>query len=214
MATRSRGRPAQGENSVVADELLLDAVLQAFGENGFEGTSVRDIARRLDVSHNLIPQRFGSKERLWYAAVDYGFGRLQEDLVREAKRLGRDELLVLRGLVGNFIEINALHPSLLQIINQEASRPGPRLDYLFNTYIKPVRDFGDAWLTRLAAEGRIAPISVTLLYFLMTHGAGGLFALPALTSRLNNSSEKLDGPAIRAQVESAVSVIFDGLIQR
>ena len=49
-------------------------------------------SRQLGVSHNLIPQRFGSKDRLWYAAVDQGFGTLLSDLlpvVVEANRLVR-----------------------------------------------------------------------------------------------------------------------------
>lgn len=211
MATRARGRPAQ---SAVSDAALLEAALQSFAENGYEGTSVREIARRLGVSHNLIPQRFGSKEALWYAAVDQGFGRLASDLKREAQALGSDELLVLRGLIVSFIEINALHPSLLQIINQEASQPGPRLDYLFETYLKPVRDFGEAWLIHLANGGRIKPISVTLLYFLMTHGAGGLFALPALTRRLDKGAKSKMKKSVREQAERAVDIFFDGLLPR
>jgi len=211
MVARARGRPVQ---CAVSDDMLLETALQSFGEHGYEGASVREIARRLQVSHNLIPQRFGSKEALWYAAVDHGFGRLEQDLLRAAQALGNDELLVLRGLILSFIEINALHPSLLQIINQEASQPGPRLDYLFKTYIKPVRDFGGAWLSRLAAEGRITPVSVTLLYFLMTHGAGGLFALPALTKRLQHGAASRKKESVRAQAESAVRILFDGLLPR
>lgn len=211
MVARARGRPV---HCAVSDALLLETALQSFGENGYDGASVREIARRLKVSHNLIPQRFGSKEALWYAAVDHGFGRLEKDLLRAAQSLGKDELSVLRGLILSFIEINALHPSLLQIINQEASQPGPRLDYLFKTYIKPVRDFGDSWLTRLADEGRINPVSVTLLYFLMTHGAGGLFALPALTKRLRRGVANKNRESIRVQAESAVNIIFDGMLPR
>ena len=209
---RPRGRPKL--NAVLSDEPLLDAALQGFGESGYDGASVREISRRLGVSHNLIPQRFGSKEALWFAAIDHGFGRLIGDLTSEAEALGEDELLVLRGLVVSFIEINALHPSLLQIINQEANHPGARLDYLFDTYVKPVRDFGDAWLTRLAKEGRVAPVSVTLLYFFMTHGAGGLFAMPALTERLTEGAKGDNPRTVREQAEDAVSVLFDGLIPR
>tara|TARA_R110002049_G_scaffold188251_10_gene356647 strand:+ start:1452 stop:2087 length:636 start_codon:yes stop_codon:yes gene_type:complete len=211
MATRARGRPAQ---CAVTDEDLLDAVLQSFGEYGYEGTSVREIARRLEVSHNLIPQRFGSKENLWYAAVDHGFGRLRKDLNREAETLGSDELLILRGLVSSFIKINARHPSLLQIINQEACQPGPRLDYVFDRYIKPVRDFGEAWLTRLADEGRIRPVSVSLFYFLMTHGAGGMLAMPALTKRLDKGGKPQSRRSIQKEALSAVEVFFDGLLPR
>ncbi len=211
MATRARGRPAQ---SAISDTDLLDAVLQSFGEHGYEGTSVREIARRLEVSHNLIPQRFGSKENLWYIAIDHGFGRIRNDLRREAEAMGTDELEILRGLVTSFIEINALHPSVLQIINQEASQPGPRLDYLFDTYVKPIRDFGEAWLTQLAEQGRIQPVSVTLFYFLMTHGAGGVFALPALTKRLGKGAKGKNTMSIQEQAKSAVNVFFDGLLPR
>jgi TetR/AcrR family transcriptional regulator len=139
----------------------------------------------MDISHNLIPQRFGSKKRLWYAAVDEGFG-----------------------------EINAAHPCLLKIINQEASQPGPRLDYLFDNFIKPVRDFGQAWLTRLADQGRIKPTSISLFYFMMTQGAGGSFAMPALAARLASDEDVAANLSIEAQAEMAVGILFDGLLVR
>ncbi|MEN8722173.1 MAG: TetR/AcrR family transcriptional regulator [Alphaproteobacteria bacterium] len=210
MPPRPRGRPAEADGGAIEDSVLLDAVLRAFGEQGFDGTSVREVARELGVSHNLLPQRFGSKQVLWYAAVDYGFGRLGEDLAREADLLGDDDVTVLRGLVTKFIAVNADHPSLLQIINQEAAHPGPRLDYLFETYIQPVRDFGQTWLDRLAAEGKISQNSVTLLYFLMTHGAGGVFALPGLSGRLMGDTSALKAD----QIAQAVDMIFDGLLSR
>jgi hypothetical protein len=75
-----------------------------------------------------------------------------------------------------------------------------------------VRDFRDEWLKCLQQEGRIAPINVTLLYCLMTHGAGGMFALPALTTRLGNHALERNPTMIQAQANSAVSVIFDGLL--
>lgn len=209
MVSRSRGRPLLSEGNAITDEELLDAVLLAFSENGFDGASVREIARSLKVSHNLIPQRFGSKNRLWYAAVDHGFKRVSQDLIREAQTLGTDDLLVLRGLLVRSIEIYATHPSLLKIINREASQPGVRLDYLFDTFIKPVRDFGESWLNQLIEQGRIRPTSVTLIYFMLTYGAGGLFTMPALTEKLNGGRK---APSVRVQAEMAVNVIFDGLV--
>lgn len=214
MVERSRGRPNKNAVVVLSDERLLDAVLQAFGEDGFDGASIREIARSLNVSHNLIPQRFGAKKRLWYAAIDHGFGRMTEELVRAGESMGEDDLLLLRGLVARFIEIHAANPALLQIINQEASRPGPRMDYLFETFIKPVRDFGEPWLSRLAEQGRIRPTSVTLMYFMMTHGAGGLFAMPALAAQLQGGTDNKGPLSVEAQAAMAVSIIFDGILPR
>lgn len=214
MAGRARGRPAQTDTSIVSDERLLEAVLKAFGENGFEGTSVREIARTLNVSHNLIPQRFGSKERLWYAAVDHGFSKLDAALVAEGEALGDDEVVILRGLVVRALELTASHPELLQIVNQEAANPGPRLDYLFKTYIRPGCAFLENWLDRLVAEGRIAETSVAMLYFLISHGAGSSFALPALGQKLIGNSSGDRAAQVRAQAESAAAILFDGLLPR
>ena len=74
---------------------------------------------------------------------------------------------------GAFIEANAARPALLRIINREAASPGPRFDYLFERYIEPVRQAGEAFLTDLHDRGLVATRSVGLVYFLMTHGAGG-----------------------------------------
>jgi len=63
-----------------------------------------------------------------YAAVDYGFSRMSQEFVRAGESMGKDDLLVLRGLVARSIEIHAVHLALLQIINQEAGLPGPRMD--------------------------------------------------------------------------------------
>ena len=214
MAARTRGRPAHNDSDVVSDEALLDAVLRAFGDTGFEGTSVREVARGLNVSHNLIPQRFGSKTRLWYAAVDYGFGALDRALVREGQALGEDQLVILRGLLVRVLELNALNPALLQIINQEASRPGPRLDYLFTRFIKPANDFTERWLTQLAADGRITKPAPGLLYFLINHGAGSLIAFPDLATRLGQKPAKKGPASIRKQAEAVVDLLFAGMLPR
>ncbi len=214
MTTRPRGRPAHDDAEIVSDDALLEAVLQAFGENGFDGTSVREVARGLDISHNLIPQRFGSKTKLWYAAVDYGFGKLGEELTREGARLGHDELVVLRGLFVRVLELYALHPWLLQVVNQEASNPGPRLDYLLEKYIKPGNDFTERWLERLAAQGRIQKPSIGALYFLVNHGAGSWFAFSDLAGRLGGKSAGDGELSVREKAEMAVSLFFDGMLPR
>lgn len=214
MTQRKRGRPALNSADQVSDDAVLDCVLTTFGDHGFEGTSVREIGRQLGISHNLIPQRYGSKDKLWYAAIDYGFGRLARELEASSKALEPDDLEQLRGLIVRFVEINAEQPALLRIINQEAGSPGPRLDYLFETYIDPVRRMGEDWLDKLKAEGRITHSSVTLMYFFMTHGAGGFLALPALTERFGEFVASRDPDAVHEWAERAVSILFEGLIPR
>jgi TetR/AcrR family transcriptional regulator len=69
-APRGRGRPRAGDEVDLA--MLLQAALDAFAETGYDGTSVRELSRRLGVSHALLTARFGSKEGLWFAAMEHG----------------------------------------------------------------------------------------------------------------------------------------------
>ncbi|MDQ2648159.1 MAG: TetR/AcrR family transcriptional regulator [Actinomycetota bacterium] len=209
---RPRGRPPGGGLAHSTEE-LLDRALEAFAERGYEGTSVRELARDLGVSHNLIPQRLGSKEDLWFAAVDRGFGFLAVELTSVLVEVNDadDDLARLRALVRRFIEANARRPALLQVISREAVSPGPRLDHIFDTFIAPVRDFGDDLLRRLRAEGKVRNDSVSILYFLMTHGGGGAAALPGLAARLGAPVDPSDDAAIRAHAAAVTEIIFDGL---
>src|ERR1700758_5678879 len=71
---RPRGRPKASDSMPI--EEILQKALTMFATVGYDGMSLRTLNRQLGVSHNLIYQRFGTKEELWRAAGDYGFGRL------------------------------------------------------------------------------------------------------------------------------------------
>ena len=214
MTARGRGRPAADDPSTLSTDVLLDAALNAFAERGFEGTSMRELARDLGVSHNLIPQRLGTKEQLWFAAVDHGFGALAVELLSVIDDIedDADDLTRLRAFVVRFIEANAARPALLRIIHREAGTPGPRLDHLFSHYIEPVRLFGEDLLGRLRAAGLIRTHSVGLVYFLMSHGAGGPLALPGLADRFGEGVDPADPVAVHRHAVEAADVIFDGLV--
>ncbi|MFV0453051.1 MAG: TetR family transcriptional regulator [Propioniciclava sp.] len=67
MATnRSRGRPAGGSD---ARQRLLDAAQHAFTKDGYEGATLRSIARRAGTDVALIGYHFGSKVGLFVAAM-------------------------------------------------------------------------------------------------------------------------------------------------
>jgi AcrR family transcriptional regulator len=193
------------------DAALLDAALEAFASRGYDGTSVRELARELGVSHNFVHQRVGSKERLWYAAVDHGFARLAADLASVELDPDDDDVDRLRAAVVRYVESMSARPALLRIINVEAMTPGPRLDYLYESYIDPVREFGATILRRLSDAGVVRSDSVALLYFLMTHGAAGPLALPGLGERFGDVVDPTDAEAVHRHAVAAVDVIFDGL---
>ena len=52
-------------------EHIMNTAVSLFAVNGFEGTSVRDIAAAADVNLAMINYYFGSKEKLFESIVDY-----------------------------------------------------------------------------------------------------------------------------------------------
>lgn len=192
--------------TAVTDSALLDLALDAFADGGYEGTSVRELCRRLGVSHNLVHERFGSKEQLWYAAIDHGFRVLATELGAAAGAARGDELERLRAILVRYVEVIAERPALIRILNQEAARPGARLDHVYEHYIRPAHEVAGAALRRLEAAGRVRPLSPAGLHFLVGHGAGGLVSLPALAGRFPG-----DHGSLTDQARAAVDVVLRGI---
>ena len=79
--------PILGKNDAPGRRHLLEAAIGLFGDRGFKGTSVRDIAREAGVSGPLIKIHFGSKEGLRAAIDQYALDWI-EGLYREAFESG------------------------------------------------------------------------------------------------------------------------------
>src|ERR1700721_1725613 len=64
-------RTGQGRtrSSDASKGALLAAAQELFGQQGFEGTTVRDIEDRAGVDHALIARYYGSKADLYIAAL-------------------------------------------------------------------------------------------------------------------------------------------------
>ena len=161
---RRVGRPAQ-PTDVLAEEEILARGLAAFAELGYEGASVRELARRLGVSHNFINDRYGSKARFWRAVIDRSLaaqaGRLGEVLTVS----GDDDLALLRDLVHAFHQANVAEPDLPRIMQYESIRGGERLEYVFQHYLMPVRDAVAPLVERLVSQGRVRPLPIDVMVY-------------------------------------------------
>ncbi len=211
-APRGRGRPPAGAAPVATDEELLALALETFAELGYEGTSVRDLCRRLGVSHNLIHQRFGTKDQLWYAAVDLGFGTLAARLAEAvAAEDHADDLSRLRAVLVRFVEVTARSPALMRVVNQEGVTPGPRLDHIYDRYIEPAMGLVEAIFDRLADDGRMHPVPRSVFYFLVATGAAGPMTWPALAARFADAPATRRPADLRAYAEGVVDLVLGGM---
>ena len=195
-----------------ADDILA-AALTAFARDGYEGMSVRTLTRELGLSHNAIPQRFGTKEQLWYAAVDRGFGGLTALLAEGVGLDGgaaEDPLEVLRGGIRRFLHYSARNPELLGIMSNEGGQDTPRLAYIYDTYVGPATAPLGALLAELAAKGHIRPTPVRTLHFLITSGGAAPFSMTALARKLDRGTRH--DPLAPAEVEAHADLVADIIV--
>ena len=179
-AAAGNERPArkQQQRSIVTQQKLLDAAVEAFSEGGFKGTSTRDIADRAGVHHPLITYHFKNKDRLWRAAADRIFREFNIALVKamadvpESRPRERAETFIR-----TYVRYAHDQPALHKFILQESSHPSARLDWLIRNHLKPLFEIVVQSLRELQDLGIAPPGDPALLFNMIRVSAGGLLAL-------------------------------------
>jgi TetR/AcrR family transcriptional regulator len=206
---RRRGRPKADEAPAALDE-ILGAALRAFATHGYDGVSVRTLNRELGVSHNLIHQRFGSKQGLWYAAVDQAFSQQITQLATAFDPTLTDPLDQLNHAIRRFVHYSAERPELLGLMNIEARVDSERLDYVYDNYIAPALAPLGRLLDHLHDNGRIRPISLRAVFFLIAHGAAAPFTLAPLARHFDNT-DPLEPDQVAQHAALTADLITNGL---
>ncbi len=210
-AARRRGRPAGDTSHAVGERDILDLAFDAFAERGYEGTTVRELAKTLGVSHNLLNVRFGSKADLWRRAVDAKVAGIGPPVFAAFDAPGRDDEAKLRLLVHSFCGWAARNPGFVGLAHAEGRRATWRNAYLVDGYILPFKQRLDTLMTRVAAKRRIGDISASAFMAVLVQGVGFYFAAGPLLDRLGAGDEVAPG-LIDRQVAALAEFILAGLL--
>jgi AcrR family transcriptional regulator len=183
------GRPPGATGDETRGE-ILDASLKAFAEAGFEAMSVRELTRRLGVSHNLIHHHFGSKQDLWRSAVDHGIASTADELAGLlSQSVGSPRSReVLHQVLESAIELLMKRPEVARIFADESSRCGPRLDYLYEQFLGPLVEI----LSRFLSESRtfgIRDLDSRVAALFVLSSASAQFTHAALAEKLGIGTE-------------------------
>lgn len=208
-SARRPGRP-RAEDAPVAVEAMLAAALRAFATHGYDGVSVNALSRQLGVSHNLLHQRFGSKDGLWHAAVDWGFGGMAQEVAMAVDPTVTDPLEQLAAILRRFLHASAERPELVGLMNLEGRESTERLTYLYENCVEPVLTPIVRLLDHLAADERVRPVSGRTVLFLVAHGAAGPFTLRALARELD-PADPLEPATRDTYIDHVVELIIAGL---
>ena len=175
--------------------------------------SVRALARRIGVSHNLIHHYFGSKWQLWHAAMDHGLEKRAVEIVHILDITQASEADAVRAFsqaLRRFILIGAQLPALARIMMREQAEGGARLDYLYAQYLKPMADAAIGFLERMR-QGQAETINSRSFILLIASGALSLFSQAALAEKLGGP-DPLSEEAIESHVRSVTHVILSGVL--
>jgi len=207
---RPPGRPPASGDPLTA-ERILDAALEAFATHGYEGVSVRELNKELGISHSAIYQRFGSKDGLWRAAVDHGFGRITRHMADVFDPTLTDPLEQLRLWISRLMRFSAQHPQILALMNIEGRQDTERLAYIYDTYIGSAMGRVKALLEHLEASGRIRPVPLRTFHFLVSHGGAAPYTLAALAEHFDPRSP-LDPDEVEAHANLVADLIISALV--
>lgn len=115
---------------------IQDAATELFAEHGFEGASVRDIARKAGVTVGSINYYFGSKDSLYQECGR----RLARDYLSEAReRLERDGP---RAVLEHYAEYAVRDPRLIQIwLDLQGARDPEKRAFSNREIMHPIQIF-------------------------------------------------------------------------
>lgn len=127
-APRTRaGRPRRTDGAADDDrttrERVLDAALSSFGTDGYDATSLDDLAAELGVRKQTILYYFPSKADLLDAVIDRSSAEIADVLERAVLGAG-DGFARIEAIVRSVFRLAVRRPELLGLL-REASRLGP-----------------------------------------------------------------------------------------
>lgn len=197
----------QQQRSIITQQKLLDAAIEAFSENGFKGTSTRDIAERAGVHHPLITYHFKNKDQLWRAAADHLFGGLNRSLAKSfQENEGMTPKARMADMIHAYVRYARSQPALHKVMVQESSHPNSRLDWLIEEHLKPFFQATIGLIVELQNLGVAPAGDPALLFNMIRLSSGGLLALG---NELRASSGlDVDAPGTLDAIAEMIIAIF------
>ena len=191
---------------------ILQAALDLFAERGFDGASIRDIAKRAGVFHGLIKYHFESKEELWKSAVDYLFERQSREM---ADPDGFDDLPAreqAHDWIKRYVHYCARHPEHARIMVQESLRDTERLRWAVKTHIEPLHKTARRITQRWIEAGVYPAIPLHAIIYMVSAAAQSPFMLaPELK---HGAGINMSNPAqIDAYADALVTMLFEHSVQ-
>jgi TetR/AcrR family transcriptional regulator len=151
-ATIEAAPPEDGRSRILA------AALEVFATAGFDGASLRQIADRAGVMHQLVVYHFKTKDTLWRAVITSILAESAERFAVWRAGLKADSpAQALRTLVREFVFFAAHRPEFHRIVTFEGRADNERIRWLIETYIRPYFEVSTSLIRAAQAVGAARP---------------------------------------------------------
>ena len=137
--SRKPGRPSKSARNTSDD--IFHAGLQRFSAQGYDETSLRQIAEDARVDASLIVYQYGSKLELWQAIITRQSQDLREQLDRaEGTMSAESPATALRHAMESFVDFLVSRPTVPQLLLRDLSANDERTDWLLKSMTMPLQN--------------------------------------------------------------------------
>jgi AcrR family transcriptional regulator len=104
------------------DAQILQVAARIFAKRGYRNTDVQEIADELGIGKATIYRAFGTKEELFFATVDNGMSRLNENMcAHKNKEASEFSTETMERAIHTFLSFFDQNPDLIELLMQERS---------------------------------------------------------------------------------------------
>lgn len=165
-----------------------------FAKQGYEATSLREIARLAGVDPALMVHHFGSKEGLWLAVVDQIAAQLTP-LVETTKQLRSSRMSLverIRQALILFIDSLFESPDIGMLYSTATTEQGDRLNILVERMVGPYREAFVPLLIDAIEAGKVKQHDPNLMHMMVLNAISSTVSYGHVLAKFSDLPERPD----------------------
>jgi AcrR family transcriptional regulator len=179
------------------EERIVEAALRLFAQQGFSGTSTREIARLANVNETSLFRYFPRKQDLFWAAVQSRLDRLHlsKELQAGLAQQGTPEV-VIPLIVEFLVQTAVFEPELIRLFYVSLLELSPAAERVCRLQLAPIFQVITDYVGRCVAEGILRPgvdpalTTISLATSILSHQSASRLLMDSSTP-YNNTAEAI-----------------------
>ena len=195
----------------VPAERLLQSAVALFAQHGFDAVSTGAVATAAGLTQSMVHYHFGTKEKLWKAAVEY-LMHLRGNMfsLNMADLRDVDPLARLKIMLRRFISANAADSNLTRILIHEGMNDSPRLKWLAKRFMLRGYETFNSAIEEAIESGAVRRLPARDVTNIIVGACVLTFALSRLLKEVYGE-EPTSPEAVSSLSDTVLDVLFKGL---